>query len=423
MFKKNFYFFIFLLFSYTTFAENIPQVTVGIDVLLNDESYFSLLKGKRIGVITNHTAVNSKLEKSLSALKQHAKKKEFTIATIFAPEHGINGAAHREDQLCDDIDPDGIPIFCLYGKNWRPSKVMLEKLDLLLYDIQDIGTRSYTYITTLFYIMEEAAKYKIPIIVLDRPNPINGIMIDGPLLEEKWRSTVGYISVPFCHGMTVGELAQFFNEEYNIGCALKVIPMKGWHRKMSFFDTGLAWIPTSPQIPEASTVLYYPMTGLIGELKLVNIGVGYTLPFKVVGAPWIDADIFAKSLNDQNFPGISFQPFHFRPFYGRYAHQECHGVLLIITDATTYKPVTTQYLLIGILKSLYPNQFYEAIQKEKNWKEIFCKVNGTEEVYRILVNEKYVVWKLKELHQTERENFARKRQKYLIPDYMNYTQR
>jgi uncharacterized protein YbbC (DUF1343 family) len=419
MLKNNLHFFLFLLFSCSLIAENKQKVTVGIEILLKEETYFSLLKGKKIGLITNHTAVNSKLEKTITLLKQHAKNKDFAITTIFAPEHGINGAAHREDQLCDDMDPDGIPIYCLYGKNWRPSKVMLEQIDLLLYDIQDIGTRSYTYITTLFYIMEEAAKYKIPVIVLDRPNPINGIAIDGPLLEEKWRSPVGYINVPYCHGMTVGELAHFFNEEYDVGCSLKVVPMKGWQRHMSFLDTGLAWIPTSPQIPEASTALYYPMTGLIGELKFVSIGIGYTLPFKVVGAPWIDADVFAKCLNDQNFPGITFQPFHFRPFYGRYAHQECHGVLLIITDTTIYKPVTTQYLVIGILKSLYPSNFYEAIQREKNWKEMFCKVNGTEEVCRILTNEKYVVWKLKELHQVERSDFAKKRQKYLIPDYID----
>jgi len=184
----------------------------------------------------------------------------------------------------------------------------------LLFDVQDIGTRSYTFISTLFYCMEEAAKASIPFIVLDRPNPMGGIVVDGPLLDEEWRSFLGYIKVPYCHGMTIAELALFFNEEYKVGCKLTVIPMRGWKRTMVFTQTGLPWMPTSPQIPEADTPFFYPATGLIGHCSIVNIGIGYTLPFKLVGAPWVEAEKFADALNQQKLPGVYFSLFITVPF-------------------------------------------------------------------------------------------------------------
>ncbi|NGX42077.1 MAG: hypothetical protein K940chlam7_00353 [Chlamydiae bacterium] len=419
--KKNFVFLNFYLlcalqltgFSVPAYAEQPPKVLVGVEVLLNG-GYDHLLKGKRIGLITNHTAVNHQMESTVDLLKRHAPKLGFKIVALFAPEHGISGVAHSEELIQDGKDADNIPVYSLHGSTMRPTKKMLEQVDLLFYDIQDIGSRSYTYAATLFYSMEEAAKNGIPIVVLDRPNPINGLVVDGPMMEEKWRSIVGYINVPYCHGMTLGELARFFNAEYHVGCQLYVVPMKGWRRQMSFQDTGLAWIPTSPNIPEANTPWYYPVTGILGELQVVNIGIGYTLPFKVIGAPWIDADSFAKSLNEQNFPGVAFHPYHYQPFYGRFAKRECHGVFIIITDPKVYKPVSTQYLILGMLKSLFPKKFQEAILAAKNRKEMFCKVNGTEEVYRLITNERYIVWKLQEIHQKEREQFLTLRQKYLI---------
>ena len=265
--------------------------------------------------------------------------------------------------------------------------------------------------------MEEAAKRGIAVIVLDRPNPLNGLTIDGPLLEKKWRSFVGYIDVPYCHGMTVGELASYFNEETNVGCKLTVVPMQGWKREMRFSETGLTWVPTSPNIPEAETVFFYPSTGLIGELQLVNIGIGYTLPFKVIGAPWIDAVHFTNYLNQQNFPGVHFLPFYYRPLYGKFAGQNCQGALIIIKDYQKYLPVSTQYLILGMLKSLYPKPFKEALAACKGREEMFNKVNGTAEVYRLLNQEPYIIWKLLALHKKERETFKYKRQKYLISDY------
>ncbi len=401
-----------LLFSDCLYA----KVEVGSDRLFTRE-YVTLLKGKRVGLLTNHTALNSRREHVLTLLKRYAKEGSYRITALFAPEHGLFGAAWADEAVGDSVDPDGIPIFNLFGKTQRPTAEMLAKIDLLIYDIQDIGSRSYTYTNSLFFVMEEAAKANVAVIVLDRPNPINGVTVDGPLLDGRWRSAVGYISVPYCHGMTVGELARFFNAEYKIGCQLTVIPMQGWKRGMSFEETGLAWVPTSPNIPEASSAWYYPTTGILGELQMVNIGVGYTLPFKLVGAPWINADLFAERLNAQNFPGVFFHPFHYRPFWGRFAKEHCHGVLIEVTDRTTYLPVTTQYLLIGILKSLYPKQFSAALQQSVGRQEMFNKVNGTEEVYRLLLEEQPIVWKLRGLHVKERERFLKIRRRYLLPEY------
>ena len=172
------------------------------------------------------------------------------------------------------------------------------------------------------------------------------------MLDEKWRSFIGYVNVPYCHGMTIGELARFFNGEYHVGCKLKVIPMRGWKRSMTYADTGLAWIPPSPNVPEADTPFFYPSTGILSGLKLLNIGVGYTLPFKIVGAPWINAKQYAQKLNEQKLPGVCFVPFYFKPFYGLYKGEDCQGVLIRITQPLRYRPVAVQYVLLGLLKSM-----------------------------------------------------------------------
>ena len=209
---------------------------------------------------------------------KYLRKKGVFLKALFSPEHGLTGLAYSWEKVKDHKE-DGIPVYSLHGETRRPTAAMLKDLDVLIYDIQDIGVRPYTYISTLFYSMEEAAKRHMQFVVLDRPNPINGHMIDGPMLEEQWRSYIGYINIPYCHGMTIGELAEYFNAEYKIGCNLKVVAMEGWSRDMTFKDTGLHWVPTSPHIPEAETPLFFATTGLIGELNIVNIGIGYTLPF------------------------------------------------------------------------------------------------------------------------------------------------
>ncbi len=416
--KRIFFFLIiplFLLFSSQQFIQAAACVKVGSEQLF-EVPYKKVLAGKKIGLVSNHTAISSEGHSTYEMLKNQAIAYDYTLSALFAPEHGFNGAAYAGESVLE-VFKEGIPIYSLHGKTRRPTSHMLQDISLLIYDIQDIGSRSYTYITTLFYVMEEAARHHIPLIVLDRPNPINGLTIDGPLLKEQWRSFLSYINVPYCHAMTAGELAYFFNSEYKVACDLTVIPMKGWKRSMQFSDTGLTWIPPSPHIPEASTVFFYPTTGLLGELALVNIGIGYTLPFKLIGAPWIEAENFAATLNKQNFLGVHFKPFYYRPFYGKFAQQECQGCLIIVTDPLNYKPVTTQYMILGILKSLYPIHFKKALVEAASRREIFCKVNGTEEVYEIMANLPHIVWPLILLHQKQREDFQRIRKKYLIGDY------
>lgn len=413
-FKRKLYFF-FIAFSFLR-SSIYGSVVPGIENLFSS-SHQSLLQGKRIGLITNYTAIDSLGNTSVDLFLRNAGGFGYCLAAIFSPEHGLSGLKHAGESVEDALGPKGIPVYSLHGATRRPTEKMLKGLSLLVFDMQDIGSRSYTYISTLFYAMEEAAVAKIPFVVLDRPNPLGGHLVDGPMLEKEWRSFVGYVNVPYCHGMTVGELARYFNGEYGVGCNLTVIPMRGWKRSMAFKDTGLTWIPTSPQAPEADTAFYYPATGLLGELQIVNIGVGYTLPFKVIGAPWIDASEFAARLNASHFPGVRFHPFHYTPFFGRFAGKPCHGAMIILTDRKAFLPVTTQYLILGTLKALYPSQFQKGLADSAGRGEMFNKVCGTPEVLRILSEEKYIVWKLRGLHQKERERYMSGRLPYLIADY------
>ncbi|MCH9608487.1 MAG: hypothetical protein S4CHLAM45_10640 [Chlamydiales bacterium] len=401
-----------LFFLFFPLSILFGQVKVGIDVLFEKE-YAHLLKGKRIGLITNMTAIDAGGISTVERLRNN------NLVAIFAPEHGFYGSAYSSESISDEMHGE-IPIYSLHGKSRRPAEEHLKDIDLLIFDIQDIGCRSYSYIGTLFYCMEEAAKRKIPFIVLDRPNPLGGMVVDGPLVDENCRSFISYVNIPYCHGMTIGELALFFNNEYKVGCTLTVVPMEGWKRGMVFTQTGLNWVPTSPQIPEPDTAFFYPTTGVIGEYSFVNIGVGYTLPFKVVGAPWIDAEKLTKTLNDQNLPGVHFQPFFFRPFFGKYKQETCKGSLIIVTDANTFLPISTQYTIIGVLKGLYPRHFEDAmkqIQASCSKKQMCHKLNGREEIHHILSKEKYVIWKLREICRKDREKFLPIRKKYLNDKY------
>lgn len=384
-------------------------VDLGVDLFFA-EGREKNLKNKRVGLVSNHTGVDKNLVPTLELLQGHGVE----VVALFSPEHGWSGSSYAAEKITNS-EVGKFKVYSLYGDTKRPTAKMLEGIDLLIYDIQDIGVRSYTYATTLFYVMEEAAKRDIPVIVFDRPNPINGVTIDGIMLDPKWRSFIGYINVPYCHGMTIGELANFFNGEYKIGCKLQVILMRGWKRKMTFADTGLTWVPTSPHIPEADSPLFYASTGILGELEIVNIGVGYTLPFKVIGAPWIDAELFAAKLNSQKLPGVYFVPFHYRPFYGSMKGLDCHGVLIRIKDSSSYEPLTVQYFLMGILKSLYPEKVNELLgQVKANKKTLFNKSNGTDEIYRLMREEQYISWKMRDYQKNEREQFKKIRERYLL---------
>lgn len=405
---------LFILFC-SFFSPAEAAVVLGVD-RLQEPQYKTLFSGKKIGLVTNQTGKTAGLIPTQEIVLALAREQKGKLVALFAPEHGLTGSHYAEKRVEDELW-EKVPVYSLYGKTAKPTKEMLQGIDLLLFDIQDIGSRSYTYATTLFYLMEAASASHIPVVVLDRPNPLGGLNVDGPLLEDKWRSFVGYINVPYCHGMTIGELALFFNGEYNVGCDLTVIPMKGWQREMLFDQTELHWIPPSPQIPESTTSLFYPMTGLLGQLSIVSIGIGYTLPFKVVAAPWIEGEYFAKKLNEQNFAGVCFVPIHFTPFTGKYAKEECHGVLIIIKNVQEYKPLAVQFLLLGMIKSLYPEEFRKRLLVEKQKVEGFCRACGTDKVYQLLQKKGPVVWPLQKISSEGTKNFLERRKKYLIKSY------
>ncbi len=388
------------------------SVKTGVDVFFAQEHYHALA-GQRVGLITNHTGFNSRLESTIDLFKKH--EGEYQFVALFAPEHGIRGICYAEEHIEHAKDCDGIPIHSLHGATRRPTEEMLRNIDVLVFDIQDIGTRTYTFASTLLCAMEEAAKYGIRVVVLDRPNPINGVIVDGPMMDPQWRSFIGYLDVPLCHGFTMGELARYFNGEYQIGCDLHVVKMENWQREMSFEETGLPWTPTSPHIPNSRTALFYPTTNMIGEiLKDVSVGVGYTLPFEVIGAPWIDAEKFAAALNEQDFAGVRFQPFYFRPFFGRHKARNCAGVRIVVTDVRTYRPVATQFLILGVIKSLYPAQFEKRLDSSKEKRLLVCKVSGSSEVDRIVQEEKYLTWQLIAVDKGKRDTFLKTRDKYLL---------
>jgi uncharacterized protein YbbC (DUF1343 family) len=392
------------------------KVKVGLERLFSSP-YKEQLKGKRIGIVMNQTAVTADLKTAYECLYTKQEEGGYRLTALFSPEHGLYGMMPSGKDLCDGKTKEGIPIYSLYGAARRPSQKMLDEVDILLYDIQDIGCRSYTFASTLFYVMEEAAKAKKEVIVLDRPNPINGIVVDGPMLGDGMRSFLSYIDVPYCHGMTVGELSHLFNKEYNINCLLQVIWMDGWKRKMSFEETGLPWVPLSPHVPNSQTPLFYPITGFLGELPLVNNGIHSTLPFQLVGAPWLDPDKLKSALDKQNLPGISFYPFHWKPMKGRLADVECHGLLLMVKDSLSYRPVTTGLAILGLLKSLYPEKVKESLTIWPDTTEQFHKVMGSRMPAHILENETYPTWKLIALDQAKRESFLTKRKSYLYNGY------
>lgn len=406
MFKKIIFFLAILNFTLSVVGS---QVQLGVDCLF-EKSNIVKLQGKKIGLITNQTGVNSNLSSTIEVFYHHGMQ----LVALFAPEHGLYGSEQAGVKV-ESQNIKGLPVYSLYGSTRRATSSMLQGIDLLVFDIQDIGCRSYTYLTTLCYILEEAAKYKISVMVLDRPNPMGGLIVDGPMLEDPQRSFIGYMNIPYCHGMTIGELAHYFNQEYHIGCDLEVICMKGWQRTMSFEDTKLCWIPTSPNIPEAETALFYASTGILGELGIVNIGVGGPLPFKIVSAPWINAKQFANALNTQKLPGVIFHPFHYCPLTGPYQRENCQGVILFILDHKIYKPLHVQYMIIGLLKSLYRKQFMSRLERlEPEKKKSFCKANGNEYMLEVLSSKEYVAWKLIGYQLKDRQNFLKKRKAYLL---------
>ncbi|MBL1134056.1 MAG: DUF1343 domain-containing protein [Chloroflexi bacterium] len=328
-------------------------ISTGLEVLRTD--HYHPLQGKRVGLMTNPSATDTQFNTTYQIFTQSP---EIQLTALFGPEHGFVGAAADGAEVNSSIDPrTGIPIYSLYGETFRPTAEMLKNVEVLVCDIQDIGVRFYTYLWTISYILEAAGEYGVEVMILDRPNPLGGIMVAGPPLDPSVASFVGRYSIPVQHGMTLGEMALFLNLHYNpYPAQLTVIPCEGWRRSMTWQDTGRAWVPTSPAIGHLSAVQHYPGACFL-EGTTLSEGRGTTLPFEVVGAPYIDGMALAESLNAQNWPGVRFRPHTFQPTASKWAGQECQGVQAHITDLTIWRPIETWLNVICHIRALYPEQF------------------------------------------------------------------
>jgi len=326
-------------------APRPAAVLSGIDVLRANG--FAALRGKRIGLLTNHTGRARDGATTIDLL--HAVK-DLTLVRLFSPEHGIRGIL--DANVPSAVDETGLTIHSLYGETRRPTAAMLEGIDTVVIDLQDIGARFYTYMTTMAYVMEESAKRKVAVVVLDRPNPVNGFQVEGPTLDKAALSFVGYFPMPIRHGMTMGELAKLFNAENKIGADLTVIPLKNWSRDEWFDATGLPWINPSPNMRNLIQATLYPGIGAI-EGTNVSVGRGTDTPFEQVGAPWIDGVALADALNARAMPGIRFYPVRFTPSSSKFANEECGGVFMVVTDRATLRPVRVGVEIAAILSKLY----------------------------------------------------------------------
>jgi uncharacterized protein YbbC (DUF1343 family) len=326
------------------------RVQTGLDVL--ESQKFAPLRGKHIGLITNHTGLDSQGRSTMDLLS-HAPSVQ--LVALFSPEHGLAG--RNNEKVPSAKDPTtGLPVYSLYGETLRPTDDMLKGIDALVFDVQDAGVRFYTYTATMAYCMEEAAKRHIAFFVLDRPNPIDGEIVEGPMLDPDKTNFVGYFPLPVRYGLTIGELAQLFNAENHIGADLHVITLKNWHRHYFFESTGIKWIPPSPNLRTTKGSILYPGIEILQSAG-VSVGRGTQTPFEEFGAPWLDGDDVASALNERHLPGLRFASQPFIPIGGPYSGQRCGGVAIRITDRSAVRSMRLGLEVAAILQRLYPKQF------------------------------------------------------------------
>lgn len=331
----------------------MTSMRLGLEVLF--ESNISLLDGARVGLIVNPASISSRFEHAADLFYQH---RRINLTALFGPQHGIRG--ETQDNMIEwrsfRDHRTGVPAYSLYGETRKPSKEMLDDVDVLVFDIQDIGTRVYTFIYTMALAMEAARECGKRFIVLDRPNPINGLQIEGGILEPAFRSFVGMFPIPMRHGMTVGELALLFNREFGIGCELEVIKMEGWRRRMWYEETGLPWVLPSPNIPTVDTAIVYPGSVLI-EGTNVSEGRGTTRPFEIIGAPFIDPHALIAELKEEQLSGVVFRSLHFQPAFQKFTGELCGGIQIHVIDRNSFKPVITGIAIISAIRRLHPDLF------------------------------------------------------------------
>lgn len=380
-------------FSHGSESRVTPQgihIKTGIEVLKRQK--FKCLEGKRVGLITNPTGVDNQLKSTIDILYEAP---NVNLVALFGPEHGVRGDVHAGDKVDNTKDhATGLPVYSLYGKTRKPTPEMLKNIDVLVYDIQDIGCRSFTYISTMGVAMEAAAENGKEFIVLDRPNPIGGLKIEGNVVEDECISFVSQFKIPYLYGLTCGELAMMLNGELMLGksCNLHVVKMKGWKRKMDYTQTGLQWIPSSPHIPHPHSAFFYPASGILGELGYMSIGVGYTIPFQMFATTWIEAEKLADSLNRLHLPGIIFRPIHLKPFYSVGKGEHLQGIQVHIVDFSKASLSEIQFYVMQEVAILYPDhtvfdhadkkrfRMFDLVCGSPKIRERFCQRNRWEDV-------------------------------------------
>ena len=358
------------------------EVKLGNEVLA--ATGFKVLQAKRVGLLTNPSGVNRQLESTIDVLRRAP---GVHVVALFGPEHGVYGDVAAGEKIQSQTDSrTGLPVHSLYGATYKPTPEMLQGLDALVYDLQDTGCRSYTYVSTMGVAMEACAEAGIEFIVLDRPNPLGGERVEGPLVEEKFRSFVGRWNVPYVYGLTCGELAGMINGKHWISkrCKLTVIPMKGWKRSMVWADTELPWVPTSPHVPHGDSPMFQVGTGMLGEIGGVSTGIGYTLPFQCIAAPAINPQALAEALNGYCLPGVRFHPITYKPYYFSYKDQQVGGVQIYFTERRKAPLTALNFFALEALRKVADRDlFAEAIRANKSF-AMFDKVNGTDATRKAL---------------------------------------
>ena len=395
-----------------------PVVKVGIEVL--ESRGFEGLAGKKVGLVTNPSGVDRNLRSTIDILFEAP---QVDLVKLFSPEHGVRGDIYAGGRVEDGKDPKtGLPVCSVYGASRKPSPEMLKDLDIVVYDIQDVGSRSYTFISTLGLVMRACAEQGIEVMVLDRPNPLGGNKVEGCLVEDGFHSFVSEFKIPYIYGLTVGELAVLINEEgLNCGergneepvkCSLQVVPMEGWHRNMLYGDTGLPWVLPSPNIPYPQSAVNYPSAGIAGEFQgYLNIGIGYTLPFEVFAAEWIDADALKARLESYDIPGVAFRTIHFKPFSGSSQGKLIHGVQYHYTDFEAACCTLTQFWVMQAVNELYPEKNPFKLSSGRNG--MFDKVCGTDYV-RTHFEKRLKVEDIADYWSKDVEGFKELSSKYLM---------
>ena len=385
------------------------KVKTGIEVLREDG--FKLLEGKRVGLTTNPTGVDSKLQSTIDILWQ---AENVNLVALYGPEHGVRGNVHAGDVVDNEVDKKtGLKMYSLYGKTKKPNKEMMDEIDVMVYDIQDNGCRSYTYISTLGMLMEACIEHGKELVVLDRPNPLGGEKIEGNLVEDRYISFVSQFKIPYIYGQTPGELALYLNAtDYENKCKLHVVKMKGWKRDMTWEETGLEWIVASPHVPQGKSAVFYPVTGIFGEFGYVNIGVGYTLPFEIMGAPWINADSLSEALNALELPGVKFRPIYFKPYYSTFKGELCQGVQIHILDYEVARLSEIQFLVVQEMMRLWPERNWFELCNQKRF-NMFDKVCGSGHI-REEFGKRYCWEDIREYWYKDVEKYRKESSKYYL---------